>query len=478
MARTPLAERGISLKVLGAAFLALVLFFVWLTYAFFNKTFVDSDFVTLETNQAGQNLPKNADIKLRGMIVGSVRAIEPAEKGVTMRLAFDPDLIDRIPAEVTAQIVPKTLFGEKYIALIAPEGTGPDSESLKAGDTITKAVVPIEVEKLLNDFYPLLEAVQPTELNYTLTAVSQALEGRGEKIGETLVTFNDYLQEINPEVPTLVDDIEKLGTVSDGYAAAMPEIGRLLRNSVTTGNTVVAKRTQLAAFFDEGTRLANTLTDFVETNGDNLEVLADQNRTILGVSAKYASTFPCFLNGMATSIPRLDSVLKNRTVHIDLETLPEQPNAYEEEENATFPKQSDFDKTPAAQPTGGKGTIEEVCDRLPRYSATGDATNPRSQQNPYEGPDPNVYKLLGLTNDHNGKFTPEGKDNVFDRAAVASLAQGGYWDASLMDVDSEAQRRDLRDMAAVTAGVDAADVPDVASLMLSPVVRGAEGSIR
>ncbi len=41
----------------------------------------------------------------------------------------------------------------------------------------------IEVERVLSDLYPLLRTVQPEQLNYTLTALADALEGRGEKLG-------------------------------------------------------------------------------------------------------------------------------------------------------------------------------------------------------------------------------------------------------------------------------------------------------
>lgn len=486
MAATPLAERPTALKVLGIGFIALMIFFVWLTYAFFNKTFVSAEMVTLETSNSGQSLSVNGDVKLRGMIVGSIRSIDPVAGGVEMQLAMKPELIDRVPAGVTAEIVPKTLFGEKYINLIPPPGTGPDSESLKAGDVITRAEVPIEVEDLLNDFYPLLQAVEPADLSYTLTAMAQALEGRGEKLGDTLVTLNDYLRELNPDVPALVDSLVATGEVADVYARELPTIARFLENSVVTGNTLVEKRTELAAFFDEGTRLADTLRTFVDDNGDNLTALAAQQRRILAVSAKYSSTFPCFLGGMATSIERLDSVFKNRTVHIDLKTLATQPTKYEEEENASVPDQATIDRTPAAQPTGGRGTIEEVCDRLPQYQnrigADGkrdDSQNPFAAISagggeagmPYPGPDAQVYGLIGLTNSHNGKF---GTDADFERAAAASLAEMGYWSASLANVDSPQQRSQVRQLAGAMAGVAPADVPDVASLLLSPVLRGTE----
>ena len=129
MARTPMLERSGSLKMLGAAFIAMLLFFLWVTWAFFTKAFVDYDAVTLKTDTTGVNLPQNADVKLRGMIVGEVRKVEPDGDGVKLLLAMNPKLIKDVPKGVTAQLIPKTLFGEKYVALIPPAND--DGESLR-----------------------------------------------------------------------------------------------------------------------------------------------------------------------------------------------------------------------------------------------------------------------------------------------------------------------------------------------------------
>ncbi|MGZ5402646.1 MAG: hypothetical protein ACXWDA_05825, partial [Aeromicrobium sp.] len=77
MPRTPFLEKTGSVRALGVGFIAMLLFFLWLTYAVFNKTFIDIVPVTLTTPTAGASLPSNADVKLRGMIVGEVRSIEP-----------------------------------------------------------------------------------------------------------------------------------------------------------------------------------------------------------------------------------------------------------------------------------------------------------------------------------------------------------------------------------------------------------------
>ena len=478
MARTPVLERSLSLKVLGAAFIAFLIFILWVTYAFFTKAFVDYDRVTLTTDTTGVNLPLNADIKLRGVIVGEVRGVEPDGAGVKLDLGMNPDLIKDVPAGVTAQLIPKTLFGEKYIALIPPkELTG---QSLKAGDTITKADVPIEVETLLNDLYPLLDAVDPANLSYTLSAVSSALEGRGEQLGDTLVQANSLLKKTNPDVPQLVDDLVKLGEVSDVYAEAIPELGEFLRNTVTTGNTIVAKKSQLTAFFDEGTQLANSLTSFTKANGENLEALAKDSRPILETVGTYSTTFPCFLKAMTKLMPRLDSAYREGMLHINVEVIA-QPNAYAPNENleATDELFAAASSGPAAK--NGKDIRADnaavpSCLDLNEINK-GNEKEFSSQANPFTIP-ASVYKLIGIKSPHSlvpglpGKF---GAPSDFNRAAAVSLSD--LVQPSVVGIESESERAELDILLGARLGMQPSDVPDIGSLLVGPMLRGSGVSL-
>ena len=453
MPRTPFLEKTGSIRSLGGAFIAMLLFFLWITYAVFNKTFVDYVPVTLTTTTSGLSLPSNADVKLRGMIVGEVRSIKPTADGVLMNIRMTPAGIEQVPRGVTAEIVPKTLFGEKYISLIPPAtSTG---EMLQAGDNISRADVPIEVETLLNNLYPLLEAVPPAEISYTLTAVSTALEGRGEKLGASLVTANDYLKKLNPDVPQLIDDLIKLGKVSDGYANAMPEIGRLLKNTVVTGNTVVAKRSQLQAFYQEGTKLSDTLTAFLKENGDNLITVSKESRPVLQVISDYSRVFPCVLRGVTDITPKLNSTFRNDRLNIKISLISEQdqPTGYGQGESAVIPNKATIDAEPLARPT---------CHTLPNSPFTHAAGN-RSQGAPFE-----VYKLLGLTNDHK-KFRTA--------AAAGDDALINLVQPSADGVDTAAQRSDLNALLGASLGMAQGDVPDLASLLVGPMFRGAEVKI-
>ncbi len=224
---------------------------VWLVNAIFTQKFTSFSEVTLNTDTAGLNLPARADVKVRGEIIGQVTEAESSPDGAVLTLGIQPDKIGAIPENVTASILPKTLFGEKYVNLVIPDE--PSSTALKSGDTIQKTQLPVEVEKILNDLYPLLRAVQPAEINYTLNALATALEGRGDAIGNNLEVLDGYLQRMNPQMPKLIADLKLLGTVSDTYADVFPDIAATLRNSVKTGNTLLEKEETLNAFLNDVT---------------------------------------------------------------------------------------------------------------------------------------------------------------------------------------------------------------------------------
>ena len=164
-------------RLLGVVFLCLLLGGVYLTYGIFTKKFAEYDEVKLQTSKIGLQLPTRADVKIRGVIVGEVLDFETTAEGAELTLGIYPSQMDTIPANVTGSIVPKTLFGEKYVSLEIPE-SGPEGQ-LQTDAVIDRTDVSIEVEEVLSDLYPLLRTVQPADLNMTLNAMATALEGRG-----------------------------------------------------------------------------------------------------------------------------------------------------------------------------------------------------------------------------------------------------------------------------------------------------------
>src|SRR5690606_18100070 len=156
--------------------------------------------------------------------------------GAAVDLALDPEHADLIPADVTARILPKTLFGEKYVDLQLP----PDSRAGPIADGAViereRTSVGIELEVVLNDAYPLLQTLRPAELSATLAAISEALEGRGDAIGTNLENLEAYLADLNPHLPELTDNLALLADTARIYDDATPDLVRLLHNVAETGD--------------------------------------------------------------------------------------------------------------------------------------------------------------------------------------------------------------------------------------------------
>ncbi|MFC5289404.1 MCE family protein [Actinokineospora guangxiensis] len=292
-------------QALGVVFIVLLGALGWLTVAIYNKDFASTVAVTLRADRAGSQLRVNADVKVRGMVVGSVREIRTRGDGVAVELDLDPDKSELLPENVTARLLPKTLFGQRYVSLVLPET--PDGP-LREGQTIAQDTSEraIEIEKALRDLLPVLQAVQPQKLASTLGAVSQALEGRGGTLGETLSLLDDYLAEINPELPTLKEDITRFADTVAVYEDAAPDIVDALTGLTTTSKTLVEQRDQLGTLFATLTTTADDLDRFLRGNRDTLIGLADSSRPTLELLARYSPVFPCLTKAVVGLKPDLE----------------------------------------------------------------------------------------------------------------------------------------------------------------------------
>jgi phospholipid/cholesterol/gamma-HCH transport system substrate-binding protein len=425
-------------KLFGVVFLALVVLAGYLTYATFTKKFTDYDRVKVETSKIGLQLPARADVKIRGVLVGEVLDADADADGAQLTLGLFPSQVDTIPDNVTASIVPKTLFGEKYVSLIVPDA--PSSTPIRAGDTIKRTVISTEVEKVLSDLYPLLRTVEPAELNMMLNAMATALEGRGDQIGQNLETVDSYLKRFNPEIPALIEDLRLTASVSDTYAEVLPQIGDILHNTVTTTGTLESRETQLHALFNDVSDFSGTARTFLEDNGDNMIRLGEVSRAQLRVLARYSTEFPCLLGGIVNAGKLQAEAFRGFTLHIVLETLPNQPRGY----------------TTADTPTLGDDR-GPACLHLP--SPPWSQTNPVRRQPDF---DDGVNSPLGKGTDRAATSYDDSASEVGD--------YGGY-------AGSPEESDLLATLLAPGLGTTADQVPDLGALLVGPMIRGATVSV-
>ncbi|AZG48183.1 MCE family protein [Gordonia insulae] len=304
-------------RLLGLAFFLVVALFLAVTIMKFNDEFTSFTDVTLKTDSTGNALPANADVKARGVIVGEVRDVEPAPDGtVAVTLGLSPDMADKLPENTTARILPKTLFGERYVALQVPTDD-PSGETLASGGTIytDQSGNAKEVQDLFDKLLPVLEAIPPQDLNVTLTSLSQALSGRGDQLNVTFRELNTIFGRFNDNMPELQGTLRGLASFSQTYSEALPDVIDALDNLRTTNKTIVERQGDLRTLIATVGVAATDTTAFLKQNRTDLIDLAVDSEPFLVGLAKQSPTFVCTFRNFAGLIPESRKIVGEGTAN-------------------------------------------------------------------------------------------------------------------------------------------------------------------
>jgi virulence factor Mce-like protein len=290
-----LARRRLS----GIVFIIVIGLLIQTAVWLYQKKFVDVVDVSLQTDRIGNQLSVHADVKMRGLVVGEVRRIHSQGSSATLELALDPAKAALVPKDATAQLLPKTLFGEKQVVLVAPEISS--GGHVEDGDVITqdRSSTALETETALNDLLPLLKALRPQELSTFLSGLSTAVRDRGDRLGGNFALTAAYLRKLNPKLPDVGSDFQGLADLADNLARTSPDLLKELDNLSASSRSVVDERAQLDAFLTSTSDFAATTRAFVKDNESRLVALSRDSVAPLRVFASYSDTYPCFLDRLA-----------------------------------------------------------------------------------------------------------------------------------------------------------------------------------
>lgn len=302
------ATEKLRVRLLGIVFFLVVGLFLWGTVAIYNKQFVRTVDVDLITDSVGNALSRNADVKVRGVTVGEVRASRAEGDRVTLDLAIDPDKAGQIPVNATARLLPKTLFGERYVDLVIPDEPSP--QHLTDGVTLHQDASgnAIEISQLLDNLLPLLQAIPPQDLAATLGALSQALAGQGVALGETVDRLDTIFRDLNGVLPELQEGLRHFAETAAVYSDAAPQLVDALDNLRTTNTTIVQRRADIDALYAALTPTSASAADFLIANRDNIIDLAADSRPALEQLATYSPSYACALANFAKMKPRIDEL--------------------------------------------------------------------------------------------------------------------------------------------------------------------------
>ncbi|WP_370946402.1 MCE family protein [Amycolatopsis sp. cg5] len=439
-------------RLLGLALIVVLVGGVALSIALYDKAFTKVVSVKLLADRIGNQLLTQSDVKVRGLIVGSVKNIDATPDGAELTLALDPDHAQLIPENVSARFLPKTLFGERFVSLEIPEQ--PSARALHDGDVIPqdRTSNAVELEQAFSHLLPVLQAVQPQKLSATLTAISTALQDRGKPLGETLSQLGQYIGDLNPHLlPDLQHDLQAFTKFTDNVNKVAPDLVSSLDNLSTTTRTVVDQQSNLTNLYASMTKASVDLQAFLEANSDNIIRLADTARPTAELLAKYAPEYPCVIGQMADLVPKIDKALGKGTDHPGL--------------HATI------EITTTRGPyIAGRDEPEFLDKRGPRCYAM---KNPPANfpQHPPDGPI------------KDGSVSPPAAKTIDDGLNPSNFIAdaGGYngnGAAGGNPANTAGEQGFLAQLLGPQVGMDAAAVPGWATLLVGPLYRGAEVTVK
>jgi phospholipid/cholesterol/gamma-HCH transport system substrate-binding protein len=286
----------------GFGFIALILLLVAGTVATYKGAFKSTVPLTVESSRAGLTLASGSPVKLRGVVVGRVGRITSSNATssdeVEIKLDIAKDQFDLISSDVTAEIVPPTAFGAKYIQL-NPGKAG--AARIQAGSTIRADKVTVEVDEAFENLTKVLTAARPAQVNAALTAVAQSVDQRGEVLGDLITQTDKYLTSFNPFLASLTSDIRAGRKVAATYAAATPDLVALARSAGITSQTLVDQQASLHAFELSLTSFSAGASKLLDSSGTRLTTAMGLLAPVADVVAKYSPELPCTVLGLASA---------------------------------------------------------------------------------------------------------------------------------------------------------------------------------
>ncbi len=163
----------------------------------------------------------------------------------------------------------------------------------------------------------------------TLNALATALEGRGDQIGENLETVDSYLKRLNPQIPALVEDLRLTASVSDTYAEVLPQVGDILHNTVTTTTTLETREARLHQLLDDVTAVLRDRAQLPRRQRRQPDPARRGQPGPAPGAGALLDRVPLPARRHRQRRPSSQAeAFRGFTLHIVLETLPNQPRGY------------------------------------------------------------------------------------------------------------------------------------------------------
>jgi phospholipid/cholesterol/gamma-HCH transport system substrate-binding protein len=222
------------------------------------------------------------DVRIRGVRVGSIDAIEPQPTRV--KITFWVDDTYKVPADAKAVILSPTLVTARAIQLTPPYQSGPTLDD-NAVIPQARTAVPVEWDDFRGQLERLTKTLQPTEpggvstLGAFINTTADNLRGQGPAIRDTIIKLSQALSALGDHSDDTFASVKNLSTL----VSALQDSTTLIRQL----NDNLASVTGLMA--NDPDEVANAVKDLNSALAEVTKFVAENRDTVATTSENLAS---------------------------------------------------------------------------------------------------------------------------------------------------------------------------------------------
>lgn len=246
--------------------------------------------ITAKFSRAVQIFPGNS-VRVLGVTVGRVVDVRVTSEAAEVDIRIDDPGV-KLPADVSATLVPVSLLGERYVQLFPAYEGGPEFE----GDLLAmdRTSVPAEQDELLRGMQDYFGALDPDKVSAFVSNAATILEGNGEGLNRLIEEGSDVLTTLARKKDSLVGLITNLNTLTLSLSTRQDSIARLIGTYNVVVSTLNDNRAALEGTIQglnaASVELASLLTEQRNPLAANVKSLTRAFRTLSRNATSFVRT--------------------------------------------------------------------------------------------------------------------------------------------------------------------------------------------
>ncbi|MDN3351310.1 MCE family protein [Actinomadura sp. DC4] len=298
--------------LINLAFFALLgaVLAVWAASTLIRIDAIDRPFHVTADFTSSPGLHEDLQVTYLGVAVGRVGTVRLETGRVAVRLDLDHGV--RVPSNVGAQVLRKSVIGEPYVDLSLPKGT--PAAPLREGGRIplSRTSTTIDYGRVFDDLGRSLDAVDPQDAHTVVHELAEGLDGRGESIRD-IIGDTDQLTATLAANSGLLDDLSvRLTRLTHTLALHRGQIASSADDLAAFTASLRSSRQDFDTMLTKGPTFLHQVDSLLETSRPGLDCLL----TAAAVPGPpvFTSAATERIHHLLTVIPTLQALVNDITV--------------------------------------------------------------------------------------------------------------------------------------------------------------------